>query len=134
MSIKLPSYVERLGIYTLERRGQPYQWGVNDCVTFAADGIWAMTGIDPIEDIRGTWNDEASAMATLLALGGMVKAVDARFHQRIPATFAQRGDLCAMKLYGALTLGLCVGASVAAPGQDEMLMTPIDEIRVAWRV
>lgn len=131
--MKLYGFPERLSNFTNGRRLQPYTWGTNDCVTFPADAVWAITGEDPIAEIRGTWTDEASAMALLESLGGLIKAVTARF-PKVQREMAERGDLVAFKVAGQLSLAVCVGAHGAAPGPEGMLLTPMNEARLAWRV
>ncbi len=132
--MKLPNFVVRLALFTEERRKTPYAWGTNDCVTFSADAVWAITGEDPIADIRGTWSDEEGAQAVLEAQGGLIAACDARY-ERVDRNFAQRGDLCLIKdANGNPSLGVCIGADAAAPGETEMLMTPVSKARLAWRV
>jgi hypothetical protein len=43
----------------------PFQWGVNDCGTFAADVVLAMTGVDIAADVRLTYYDEDHARDAL---------------------------------------------------------------------
>lgn len=132
--MKLPNFYVLLPQFTQQRRRMPYAWGTNDCVTFAADAVLAITGVDPIADIRGTWNDEASAMAVLAGLGGLIAAVDAKF-PRVDKNFAQIGDLCLVKdANGQPSLAVCVGSYCAAPGTEEMLLTSMSKARLAWRV
>ncbi len=132
--MKLPNAHVRLALFTKDRRKTPYAWGENDCVTFAADAVWAITGVDPIEDIRGSWDSEEGARAVLEGLGGLIEAVDARF-ERVDPKFAQRGDVCLIRdAKGEPSLGVCVGAFAAAPGELEMLLTPMSKAKIAWRV
>lgn len=132
--MKLPNSHVRLAVFTRDRRKIPYAWGTNDCVTFTADAVWAITGVDPIADIRGTWDSEEGARTVLEGLGGLIAAVDARF-ERMDPRFAQRGDVCLIKdQNGEPSLGVCIGAFAAAPGESEMLLTPMSKARVVWRV
>lgn len=132
--MKLQGFAEKLAQFTTSRRLMPYAWGTNDCVTFAADAVQAVTGTDPIPELRGAWDDESGAMAVLEAQGGLVAAMDARFPRR-EVNFAQRGDLVLIKdANGQPSLGVCVGRDAVAPGVDEMLLTPIGKARIAWEV
>lgn len=132
--MKLPGFPEKLGSFTMYRRLFPYAWGSNDCVTFPADAIWAMTGEDPIADIRGTWHDEESARAVIAEQGGLIGAADKRFKRHTSPSFATRGDLCMVKVRDEPSLAICVGLHAAAPGDDGMLLISMSEVLIAWRV
>lgn len=132
--MKLSNAHVRLALFTEGRRLTPYAWGTNDCVTFAADAVWAITGVDPIADIRGTWASEEEALSVLESKGGLVAACDALF-ERIDKNYAQHGDLCMVRDANRQpSLAVCIGAYAAAPGMEEMLMTSMAEVRLAWRV
>lgn len=132
--MKPAGFAERLAEFTTGRRLQPYAWGTNDCVTFAADAVWAITGTDPIADLRGQWASKESAMTVLAGEGGLIAAMDARLPRKATA-FAQRGDLVLVKdAEGEHSLAVCVGQYAAAPGEDEMLLVPMDQARMAWEV
>lgn len=134
MKTRLPNWDYRLFLFIGERRFAPYAWGTNDCVTFAADAIWAMTGEDPIADIRGQWNDQASALALLDSLGGLKAAVDVRFELRDNINYTMRGDVCASKLQGGWSLGICNGAFMSAPSSEGLLQVPMADVRFSWIV
>lgn len=132
--MKPQGFAEALGLFIGERRLVPYAWGTNDCVTFAADAVVAINGTDPLGDLRGTWSTEAEAMAVLEAQGGLIAAMDARFPRRAKE-FAKRGDLALIKdANGQPSLGVCVGQSAAAPGPEEMMLTPMTKARIVWEV
>lgn len=132
--MKPAGFAERLAEFTAGRRRQPYAWGTNDCVTFAADAVQAVTGTDPMSDLRGSWDSESAALAVLEAQGGLIAAMDARFPRKAKE-FAQRGDLVLVKdANGQPSLAVCVGKDAASPGEDEMLLTPMGKVRMAWEV
>lgn len=64
---------------------KPWKWGGGlsgfdgqDCTLFAADWAMRMAGRDPGDGIRGTYDDEAGAVAVLNGWGGVESFVDAR--------------------------------------------------------
>jgi hypothetical protein len=75
MNLTYIDHQDRLFAFIEATRLQPYAWGTNDCVTFPANAILAMTGFDPAAKWRGKWNDEASAKALLEAEGGLLAIV-----------------------------------------------------------
>jgi hypothetical protein len=50
---------------------QPWKWGESDCCTFACDVFREVYGIDPMADIRGTYNSALSAARLIESRGGM---------------------------------------------------------------
>lgn len=135
--MKKPTYIEDLHEFNFSRLEMPYEWGVNDCVTYTADALVAMTGTDYLEGIRGLWSDEDSAMRLLETFGGLAKAVqDLTGFKRIEdLNFVQRGDVCLIRdLDGRPTLGVCCGSEVGAPGEEGFVTVPMRHVRMAWRL
>lgn len=68
----------------LESAGRkPWKWGGGlsgfdgqDCTLFPADWALRLTGIDPGDGIRGTYDDEAGALAVLNNGGGVEQFVE----------------------------------------------------------
>jgi hypothetical protein len=134
--MKLEGWPEKLQAYTTSRRLMPYEWGFNDCVLFAMDGWMAIYGDDPVPELRGLWYDEAQAAHVLEAEGGLITGMDRRF-KRVELGFAGRGDVVLLRDANQQpSLGLVVTAGYAAapglPGVDEMLLTRLDQARLAW--
>lgn len=49
----------------------PWVWGRNDCCTFACDVFAEVYGIDPMADIRGTYDSAITAARLVVQRGGM---------------------------------------------------------------
>ena len=132
--MKVQGFAEALGELYGVRRTVPYAWGTQDCVMWAADAALAVSGDDPLGDLRGAWSSEAEAMTVLEAQGGLIAAMDARYPRK-DKNFAQRGDIALIKdAQGQPSLGVCVGQFAAAPGPEEMLLTPMTKARIVWEV
>lgn len=114
--------------------GLLFVWGSNDCCTFAADWVATARGADPMADLRGLHTAMAAARAISEA-GGLLAAVTARMGPPLPGTFAQVGDVALVR-HGVdqVSMGVCVGPYVAAPGAVGLLMVPISQAEAAWRV
>lgn len=134
---RLEDWAERLAALVEDLRMQPFAWGVQDCVTVAADGVQAVTGADP-HLARGAYATEAEAAAILAAHGGLegyVAAMMAAFGaaECLPA-FAQRGDPVLVEVGNELLCGTVAGEAVAVPGLDRLRFVPAARIRRAWAV
>lgn len=128
------AWFSALDAYIAERQALPFSWGTHDCCTFAADWVATVRGTDPMADLRGL--DTAMAAARAIdAAGGLLAAVTARMGASVPGTFAQTGDVALVRHgAGQVSMGVCLGPCVAAPGSMRLLMVPIHHAEAAWRV
>jgi hypothetical protein len=97
----------------IELAEMPWEWGQADCCTFACDVFARVYGIDPMADIRGTYDSAASAARLVAARGGMA--------HNVRATLRAAGLVPCEPREGALgvitdTGGAMVAAICAAPG------------------
>ena len=120
--------------YVRARHGLPFAWGSHDCCTFAADWVQTVRGNDPMQGLRGL-STASNALRTINALGGLKNAVTARMGEAVAGTLAQVGDVALVRHGGdRLSIGVCLGAHIAAPGLTGLLMLPITQAEAAWRV
>jgi hypothetical protein len=135
--VRLPDWPERLALF-LERRSQaPFEWGGNDCITHAADAVFAMTNQDPLGKWRGAWRTEADAQATLACVGGLEAAVCSVLGAPLVSLmWAGRGDVCLVRLpTGTELLGLCLGTRWVAPAEGgPAARGPMSMATLAWAV
>lgn len=123
-----------LDAHVRARGERPFAWGSNDCCTFAADWVQTVRGNDPMQGLRGL-NTALNALRTINALGGLQNAVTDRMGACIAGPLAQVGDVALVRHgAGRLSMGLCLGAHIAAPGLAGLLLLPIDQAEAAWRV
>jgi hypothetical protein len=137
-----------LHAFLLQRAAVPFQWGVQDCALFAADGILAMTGVDIAAEFRGKYHDQASAMATIEAVTGVKggTVVDAAawcaarhgLKEWKHPLMAQRGDLAVIEDGGNVIAALVhlSGRHYVAAGEAGLKRILLTETRVlrAWKV
>lgn len=71
----------------------PFAWGRSDCLTLVADTAQAMTGKDPLGELRGSYASAAAAVRAMKAAGfaDVGAALAATFEEVAPA-MARRGD------------------------------------------
>lgn len=130
----------RLAHLEMAARARPFAWGEHDCCTWAAECVQAVTGTDPLADLRGTWHSAEAAQAVLQRLGGLRAAVDARLGEPLPSVhLAQRGDVVLLAVGNTMALGVCMGRVAVAPGPDGLvridMATQVGDQRplAAWR-
>ncbi len=112
---RLPDWDARLAAYLEPLRLREFAWGHHDCCTFAAGAVEAMTGVDPIPEFRGAYDDAIGAVQALRTIGqGTLSAtLDTKFDRVAPA-LAQRGDL----VMTSGLLGICWGSFAIAVGRE----------------
>jgi cell wall-associated NlpC family hydrolase len=129
--------------FLVQRRNVPFAWGSNDCATFAADAIKAITGTDIADDFRGKYTTERGAFKSVKAVAGGSTVVDAAAycaekHGLIEHQYplmAKRGDLVIVRngdggeIAGIVSLN---GRHVLSPGDSGLALFSIIDITRAW--
>lgn len=134
---RLDDWPSRLHAYIRSRREMPFAWGSNDCCTFAiGGGVEALTGILLLPDVQRP-TTEFGAARFLVERGhhdvsGL--ATELLGVPMITPRLAQRGDVVALLADEGVTLGICLGADVAAPGPLGLVFPPLSCALKAWRV
>lgn len=135
---RLPDWPERLYAYIESRRRRPFAWGDNDCVTFAAGGVVAITGCRLSQVLPAAWGNVHEAARLVRDSGGLEQACSRALGPSIggrAATLARRGSVVLTVLQGQQTLGLAAGGRFwCGPGSDGLVWRPMDEVNTAWEV
>jgi len=95
MSLKrLPDWRTRLFSLIDEKDKQPFQYGLNDCSTFGADVVFALTGFDPAAQFRGKYKTKLGGIRAIRK-AGYLNQVDylEKNYKEIPPAFATFGDI-----------------------------------------
>jgi hypothetical protein len=61
-----------LGEYLSMQTSRPWEWGRQDCCTFPADWVLAITGMDPLAEWRGRYSTESEAELLIAEAGGLI--------------------------------------------------------------
>lgn len=136
---RIPNWRVGLGQIIEKAREMRFEWGVFDCALYVCDCIQAITGVDPAESYRGTYNDEAGAARIygdnfLDFIAGQASSLGLI---EVPVTFARRGDLIFIDnntpqgCVGVVSLDARFASCASASG---VLMVPIGKWKRAWRV
>ena len=131
---RLPDWEQSLASLIAQRIDQPFAWGINDCVLFAADCIEAMTGVDLASDLRGQWQDQRQALRVIAKQGSLAAAVDCIGFAHAPPLCAQRGDLVLHRRDGNDALAICLGDKLTGPSESGLLFFGLENGVRAWRV
>lgn len=135
MSARIKNWPQVLEIFVWEHTGRVFEWGVQDCCTFAADWVELATG-KPIEGKkwRGTYTTFLGAMLQVGRAGGVAKIPGKWGLAPVAVALATRGDLVSVVSPLGLALGVCLGPKIAVPGRTGLVF--VDRImgRNAWRV
>ena len=131
--MRAQNWPELLAAYIEQRRDLPHQWGSNDCCTFAADAVRAMTGSDPMADLRGI--KTAKAAARLLRKTPLQDLVTQRLGEPLASPLlAQRGDVVMVMQADGPLLALCLGETWTAPGPKRIETGDMQRAVRAWAV
>jgi hypothetical protein len=135
--------------FLLAQAKAPFEWGVNDCCMFPANGIQAFTGIDIAADFRGKYTNQASAIAAIKSVAGGASVADAAAwcaakHGLVEypkPLYAQRGDLVVMAnpAQGAFDQDIAglvhlSGSKLVTVGEGGLVVMDIRFVKRAWRV
>lgn len=125
-----------LGRLFLAHHSKPFSWGENDCVTWAGDCAHALTGQDPIADLRGTYASEIAARRILVARGWRtVAGLAAARYAEIPVAQARAGDWLVIEgADGDMVLCVSFGERIATRGLDGLGWLPLTMAARAFRV
>lgn len=128
---RFPDWPERLANIIETRRKAGFLFGSNDCCTWAADVVLALTGDDPAAEYRGTYDDERGALQLIRDAGGMRGLVN--LPEKHPG-LAQRGDVVLAVVESRETFGIADVGGWWAPGVDGLVFRPMSDVFAAFEV
>lgn len=124
----------RFESFMRERQSMPFEWGVNDCCTFAADCVLALTGVDPALPELREHKTEIQAARLLKQHGGVRGIATAALGEPSPISMAQIGDVVLASSDGRDMLAICNGSSYVSPGPGGLVHESISLATICWRV
>ena len=132
--MRMVDWQSRLAAVMREASTRSFSWGSNDCVTFAAACVEAVTGVDRIADVRTAWADERQAIRLLVSGGGLLEMVQARMGPRLPSPMlAQPGDIGVCMQGERPALCVCGGLNWHMPAADGLATIDAQQVVAAWR-
>lgn len=124
-----------LSRFLRERRNVAFAWGTNDCMLFAADAVYAMTGTDPAVRWRG-YDSKDAAETIIRDTGGVNRLITEGLgvepHQN--PLRARRGDVVAMELPGGWTAGVVddTGQRIVSVTEEGITRLPLKLAAFIW--
>ena len=131
--MRLPDWQLRLAEFGQARASMPFDWGSNDCCTFAAAAVLAMTG----RDLRGSFPAYEGALgaARVIEEGGGLRALASRLlGDAVSPKMAAVGDVVLVLNAEHEMLAICNGTSALAPGEQRMELVGMETAVAAWRI
>ncbi|MFV0678665.1 DUF6950 family protein [Variovorax sp. tm] len=130
--MRLPDWQKRFAEFGQARASMPFAWGSNDCCTFAAAAVEAMTGANPMADFP-VYSSEIGA-ARAVANVGLQALATSVLGSPVSPIMATVGDVVLLINEGREMIGVCNGTTVAAPGEAGMVMLGMDAAIAAWKI
>lgn len=131
---KLPDWQLRLEAFAKARRAMPFVWGANDCCTFAADAVAAITGVATLHAGLRSYRTAKQAYRTIARHGGIAAIATAVCGQPQPAAFAGVGDVVLVTVGKRDALAICNGGTALAPSSAGLVAVPMAHARQCWRL
>lgn len=133
--MRVEGWEKRLTDYLEAEAFEAFEWGIRDCVLFAADICLLQTGIDPAEAARGRYSTKEEALQLLQEAGvTQVGIIDAHF-KRIPKSFAQRGDVVYRRSENSAAFGVIYnGKAIYRNNGIGFVIEKISGADLAWRI
>lgn len=106
----------------------------DNCAIFACDCALAVSGHDPIADIRDSIKSARGFAAVLrTGDGSLLSVVNKRMGDPVNTRLARRGDMVGVMSCG-LALGVCMGSVALFLDDDGLIALPMSAVRYAWAV
>lgn len=67
-----------LADYLKKTSSDAFEWGRNDCALWCASAVAHELGIDPAEDLRGTYSTRFECRQLIMSAGGLVRLISPR--------------------------------------------------------
>lgn len=128
--MRLDSWEKNLFAY-LKTVG-PFEWGKNDCCLFSANAVQVMTGVDPAKKYRG-YKTKLGAAKKLKNIS-IEQAVTEVFGEPINPKLARRGDVILFETGQQQSVGVCVGTTFAAIAEEGVVLLPMTQAIMGWRI
>ena len=132
--IRRHDWLERLQELVQSRMTVPFEYGVNECCTFCADAVLAMTGHDPMSHLRGKWSSEREALKVLKNLGGLLNAVLDVLGPSHDPNYSQRGDVVYVTGDRDSLLTVNMGEYLMAPSKSGMAYLALSTAHSSWAI
>lgn len=126
-----------LSSFLRSRSSEPFEWGRNDCILFAADAVLALTGEDVAAQYRGKYDSEESAKALMAPHGNIINAITSAMGVEPIKNYlcAARGDVVCIRHSGVKACGVVddTGTRVAVITKDGLARVGLVNVLFVWK-
>ena len=129
-----PDWPDRLEAAIEAARLRPFSWGEHDCAGFAADVVLAISGVDPMAALRGSYTTQHAAVRLMARGGGLANMTTAALGEPCAMGLVGRGDVVLACTPLGPSLGICLGVECAFVGPDGLVMLRRSRCEQGWRI
>jgi len=124
----------QLSAFVQERSDRPFDWGSNDCCTFAAGAVEALTGRNPMAGIE-SYATEFGALRMVEEGGGLHALATSLLGASVSPLLAAVGDVVLVMNAGREMLAVCNGTNAIAPGMSGGIVAlGMNAALAAWKI
>lgn len=131
---RLQDWQVRYAQFTASRAHTPFCWGTNDCVTFAADAVYALTGVDLAPPHLRLHRTTREATEAIKLHGGMGGIATGALGQSVSPLMAGVGDVVLIQAGRREHLAICNGLTALAPAKQGLANVSMELAVRAWKV
>lgn len=134
--MKRTDWVARLWETLEARRQLPFEWAgrheSQDCCTFVAACLDAMTDGNYLDELLTHYSDEASALAYIEANGGLEATLSKHLGEPKRVSFMGMGDVALVSVGGRELAGICVRDCIVVAGENGIGRLPRKTALRCW--
>lgn len=134
---RVSGWESRLNRLLQDRLNTPFEWGTNDCVSFACTAIREITEQDLIQEHRGEYRSEEGAFERLAAYGESFPAQISKLFEpfnKVTNALLWSGDVALVRHPRGLSVAVYHSGRLFAPGEQGLDFLPLDEGLKFWGV
>ena len=131
--MRRPDWQQRLSDFGKARASMPFSWGANDCCSFAAGAVEAITGRNPMARAE-PYASEIGAAKIIARAGGLKTLASQYLGRPVSPLMAAVGDVVLVTNEGREMLAICNGVNAMAPGERGMVALGMDAALATWKV
>ncbi|MET3498145.1 DUF6950 family protein [Variovorax boronicumulans] len=131
--MRLTDWQLRYSEFAHARVNMPFAWGSNDCCSFAAAAVEALTGRNPMPG-AAPYASEIGAAKLIARAGGLKELASQYLGEPVSPLMAGVGDVLLVVNEGREMLAVCNGVNAMAPAESGMVALCITAATAAWKI
>jgi hypothetical protein len=131
--MRLADWQTRFSDFGKARASMPFAWGSNDCCSFAATAVEALTGRNPMVGVE-PYTSEIGAAKMIARAGGLRALASQYLGEPVSPLMAGVGDVVLVMNEGREMLAICNGVNAMAPAESGMVALGMSAATAAWKI